>query len=50
MKDYLLAKNINSIQFDFRKYFTVDALVYSTERIRNEMNENSFPTRALLDL
>ena len=44
-------KLLTNRQFGFRrKNSTIDAIVYFTERVRNELNENKFTTCAFLDL
>ena len=44
-------KLLTNRQFGFRRqYSTIDALVYFTERVRNELNENKFITCAFPDL
>ena len=51
MEDYLHAtKLLINRQFGFSKYFTVDALVYLTQRVRKELIENKFNTCAFRDL
>ena len=51
MEDYLHATQLLiNRQFAFRKYSTVDASVYFTQRVRKELIENKFNTCAFRDL
>ena len=52
MNEYLERNNLlGPLQFGFRaKYSTTDALLYATENIRKDLNDNQSTAAALLDL
>ena len=52
MNEYLERNNfLGPLQFEFRaKYSTTDALLYATENIRKDLNDNQSTAAAFLDL